>query len=263
MSISAVSPLLLQRYELKYMIPFELVGPISTFIENHCEMDYYSQISRDHFYIINSLYFDTPNFEFFKRKEAAVQPSWSMRVRSYGANPKPPVFSELKLKINDFSNKMRAKIYCDNWAHVLESGEIPTDIDGKSRSYLENFIWHMNAYGAGPKILTQYRRKAYLSVIDQYARVTFDRDMRYQLEEGFNVTPYERAMCHYDTEDIFPHPSENVVLELKCEKRVPIWMLQLIKKFDLTRSGFSKYRNAIKETRIEPAPALDFQAWGR
>lgn len=259
MSVSAVSPLLMQRYELKYLVPIELVGPISRYLEGHCSLDYYSQISPDGFYTINSLYFDTEWFEFLKRKVAGIEPTWSMRVRSYGQNPKPPVFTEIKLKVNDFSNKMRAKILSPDWDHILKTGEIPTDIDSKSRSYLEHFLWLQNSYAARPRVLTQYRRKAYLSEIDQYARVTFDRDLRYQIEENYNVTPNEELMCHYDNEEIYPHPECNVIMELKCEKRIPIWMIQMIKKFELTRDGFSKYGSVVFEKLTEEPPPFDLQ----
>ena len=46
-------------------------------------------------------------------------------------------------------------------------------------------------------------REAYLSEIDNYARVTFDRDQRYQYEEEFNLIPDESKICHYDHEDLF------------------------------------------------------------
>ena len=260
MSVTAVSPLLLQRYELKYLIPMSMVEPISQFLECHCSMDYYSQIAPDHFYVINSLYFDTEWFEFLKRKVERIEPTWSMRVRSYGHDPKPPFYTEIKLKVNDFTNKMRAKIDADDWALMLQTGDIPAGIDARSRSYLEHFIWLINTYAARPRVLTQYRRKAYLSDIDLYARVTFDRDLRFQPEEGFNVTPDEKQMCHYDHEEIYPHPEQNVILELKCEKQVPLWMIQMIKKFELTRNGFSKYGTCVLETMVEQLPPFDLQS---
>ena len=255
----AVSPLLLQRYELKYIIPHSLVEPISKAIEDHCELDYHSQISPDQFYVINSLYFDTPNFSLLMNKRKNLDPSFSLRVRSYGRFPVAPYYAEIKLKRNDFSNKMRAKLATEDWAEVLRSGEIPEGMDGRSREYLSQFLFLLETHAATPKILTQYRRKAYLSQVDGYARVTFDRDLRYQMDVDYDLKPDERQMNNYDCEDIFPHPDQDVILELKCEKRVPLWMIDLIRRFDLQRRSFSKYGNAINEAVIPPLPPTDLQ----
>ena len=107
---------------------------------------------------------------------------------------------------------------------MLEDGVAPADMDPSSRSFLEQFIFLMHKDGARPQVLTQYRRKAYLSEIDNYARVTFDRDLRYQVEDRYNVYPDEKQMCHYDIDEIYPHPEQCVILELKCEKKIPLWI---------------------------------------
>lgn len=248
MSITAaVSPLLLQRYELKYHIPAALVEPISKFIEGHCVLDYFSEISPQNSYVINSLYFDSPTFLFLRMKEAGIEPSYSMRVRSYGSHPKPPYFTEIKIKNNDFSNKVRAKLNSEEWAELIQEGRVPEDLDPTSAGYFQQFVNNFMTYNLEPKVLTQYRRKAYLSQIDNYARVTFDRDLRYQIEDSWNVHPDEARMCHYDHEELFDHPEDSVVLELKAEKKIPVWMIDLIKTFELRRTTFSKFGNAIRE----------------
>jgi hypothetical protein len=262
MSVSAVSPLLLQRYELKYAIPLSMVDEISAYIEGWCNLDYFSQISPKNSYTINSLYFDTLNHQFLVRKANGAEIGHSLRVRSYGDNPKPPYYAEIKVKMNDFSNKMRAKLQGENWEEVIRHGVIPEGLDPVSEGYLKQFLYLIDSNGASPKILTQYKRKAYLSTIDNYARVTFDRDLRYMHCEDFCVTPDESKMIPYDLEDIYPHPDEHVILELKAEKRIPMWMIELIRRFDLSRVGFSKYGSAITETKGEPDFVFgDIQSW--
>ena len=258
MSRQAVSPLLLQRYELKYLIPIDMVEPISKVLESHCQLDYFSQKSPDKFYSINSLYFDTLDYKFLIDKQNGAEPSYGFRVRSYSDDPKPPYYSEIKIKQNDFCNKIRAKIDTEDWTSVLVEGNIPESLDPVSRAYLQRFIRAIVIYDLRPKVLTQYRRKAYFSEIDEYARITFDRDMRYQEEEGYNLRPTESLMRPYDNEDIFPYPESCVVLELKAEKKVPMWMVDLIKRFNLTRDSFSKYGNSIIETTAQPPPPGDF-----
>ncbi|WII73170.1 polyphosphate polymerase domain-containing protein [Bdellovibrio sp. 22V] len=239
-----VSPLSLERYELKYLIPKELIEPISRYVEAYCYMDYYSEISPDHFYVINSLYLDTPALYILQFKERANAFNFNMRIRSYGSDPKPPYFFETKYKIREFVRKKRAKV-SENWIEILENDMIPEGLDESSKANLEDFLRQKITYNVGPVILTQYRRKAYISHVDDYARVTFDRDLRYQEKNEWCVVPDEKALCHYDHPDSFEEPGCNVILELKCEKKIPVWMVEMIRHFQLVGGNFSKFGNSM------------------
>ncbi|UXR64678.1 polyphosphate polymerase domain-containing protein [Bdellovibrio bacteriovorus] len=240
-----VSPLALERYELKYLIPLSLVGPISQYVERYCEMDYYSRISPDLFYTINSLYLDTPSLYIMRFKETANAFNFNMRIRSYGDSPRPPYFFEIKYKLRDFVRKKRAKIDTMDWVDIVEWGNIPSDMEPGSLGNLEDFLFMKQTYNVGPVILTQYRRKAYLSVVDDYARVTFDRDLRFQEMDYWCVNPQEENLSHYDHPASFEEPGCNVILELKCEKKIPLWMVDLIRYFQLEQGSFSKFGNSM------------------
>lgn len=256
MSGGPISPLVLERYELKYLIPLEMVAPISRYVETYCEMDYYSQISPDLYYTINSLYLDSPNLYLWTNKEMAGAYSFNMRVRSYGDQPHAPYFFEIKYKIRDFVRKKRAKIDLENWMEPLVEGFLPANLDPESWTNFEDFLYMKWTYNVEPVILTQYRRKAYLSRIDDYARVTFDRDLRFQEELEWNVHPHEDFMCHYDHPESFEAPGQNVILELKCEKKIPTWMVSLIQHFDLEQANFSKYGNSMNTLKGNPGVLL-------
>lgn len=250
MAIKPVSPLNLDRYELKYRIPYSLVEPISRHVEQFCEMDYYSQISHDGFYEINSLYLDSPTLHLYHRKETPEFDYSSFRIRSYGHNPKPPYYFESKQKLGDFCKKRRAKVPFENFEDVILAPWKLKDFDPYADKNMVDFLEKVHTFGLQPTILTQYRRRAYLSTIDDYARVTFDVDMRCQEEKEYNVKPNEGLMSHYDNPDAFRDygSGRNVILELKCERKIPMWMVNLIQMFQLTRSGYSKYRSSMRET---------------
>lgn len=247
-----VSPLNLERYELKYLIPLSMVGPISKTVEQYCQMDHYSEVAPDNFYTINSLYLDTPSYFLFRTKEVAGAFNFNMRVRAYGDGMHPPYFCEIKYKLREFVKKHRAKLSGDDWVNILEFNIIPEDLDVISKKNLEDFLYMKLTYNVQPVILTQYRRKAYLSELDDYARVTFDRDLRYQEINSWCLQPNEKSMCHYDHLDSFENTGENVVLELKCEKKIPMWMVDLIRTFNLDRGSFSKFGNSLTSSLIIP-----------
>lgn len=233
-----VSPLVFDRYELKYLIPASMVEPISQHISAYCELDPYSLSSHDQFYTVNSLYLDTPRFLFLRRKLDGLSDRFNMRIRGYGGEE---FFLEMKFKSQGFVKKRRA--FCKgNVQEILQQHDEGTHGVATGNKHL--FMNALATYNAEPKVLTQYRRKAYFSKYDDYARITFDKDLKYCGESEFNVFPNPRLMTNYDHELQFSEGT-CVVLELKCPQQVPLWFLDIIKKFDLTRTGFSKYSSSV------------------
>ena len=96
-------------------------------------------------------------------------------------------------------------------------------------------------HGLTPKMKTNYQRKAFIGDFDIYSRVTFDRRMRCYPETAYNIFPDRAKFVNYDHQDQFDDAGENVVLELKCELKVPGWMQRLIRNFELRQAQFSKY----------------------
>lgn len=244
------SPLLFERYELKFLIPLELVDPISEFVEIFCELDPYSDREEDKFYKVNNIYLDSPNYLFLQKRLSGIDHRFNMRIRSYGDTPQFPYFCEVKHKTMGIVKKRRAKIFEDNWNEVFQDKIImpPSGRDfwSDEKDYKNHFLRLAFVHNAEPKIFTQYRRKAYASVVDDYARVTFDRDLRYERRETYDLTPMENGLSHYDSPTKF-NPETNIILELKCTTQVPKWFLDLIQTFQLTRTSFSKYVTGIQE----------------
>lgn len=247
--LEAVSPLNLERYELKYRIPLSMVPAIAEYVSHYCEQDYHSRISKDGFYTINSLYFDTAQLNLFKNNGKGELGYSCFRIRSYGDNPKPPFYLESKQKFRDFCKKRRAKVPVENLRELFEN---PTGIAGYDPYADKNavdFLEKCETFRLEPVVLTQYRRMAFLSVHDHYARVTFDRDLRLMEEHDYNVVPREELMSHYDHADTFedPNTGKNVILELKCERKIPLWMVELIQRFQLVHHRFSKYQTSVMD----------------
>ncbi len=236
-------PAVLDRYEAKFTIPAFMIEPISEFASVYCEPDKHSEKTGDLFYRVNNLYFDTPNYLFLKKRLEGAEDRFNMRVRSYGDDPGPPFFLEVKQKKSNVVRKFRAKVH-DDWLHDIYQEDGTEQVDtlaGEEDNNRKLFSRLSYAYRAAPRVLTQYRRKAYVSIVDEYARVTFDTDLRYREETGYSLIPDEEKMVPSDDETIFD-PGCGVILELKCYcSRVPLWMIDLIRHFDLKRRSFSKY----------------------
>ncbi|HON10758.1 MAG: polyphosphate polymerase domain-containing protein [Fibrobacter sp.] len=243
---TAVTPSLLNRYEAKYLIPFSMIGPIVEFIKPYCSYDKYSALSEDRFYKVNSLYFDTPDYLFLHQRIYKAEKRFNMRIRSYGDHPVMPYFFEIKQRLGDIIRKIRAKIDDPDYAELFNrSGvEIRDGEDQKNELHRELFYRTASKYNAAPVVLVQYRRQAFFSTCDDYARVTFDIDIHAMEKRSYDPVPEKgkifRCSTGFDGE-------RNVILELKCFKdSVPSWMIDLIRAFQLQRRGFSKYSTCLQ-----------------
>jgi len=198
-------PPVLQRYESKFVIPEYMVESISDFASVYCSLDKYSEKAEDNFYRVNNLYFDTPNYLFLMRRIDLAENRFNMRVRTYSDASATPCYFEIKQKNINIIKKYRAAVYDHNWHHVFDvPGYVLHKQKGQKATANANLFVHMAyAYNATPKVLSQYLRKAYVSDINDYGRVTFDRDLRYQPAEGYSLMPDEHKMVPLDHEGIF------------------------------------------------------------
>jgi hypothetical protein len=198
-------------------------------------MDIHSTNAENNFYLVNNLYFDSPDHLFLKRRIEGCPNRFNMRIRSYENNPGRFYYFEIKNKVGNIIRKYR-------------SSEAPDlSVDGAEVQNRRLFDRLLHTYDASPKILMQYHRMAWISDVDDYARVTFDINLRCMPETRFNLTPHEDEMVSCDSEIVFD-PGCSVILELKCfTSYVPLWMLDLIKYFNLNRRSFSKYMSGMNE----------------
>lgn len=238
-------PNILERYELKYHIPFELIEPISDFVKPYCSLDEYSAREVNGFYVINNLYLDSPFYTFLNNRLEGAEKRFNMRIRSYGMNPVAPYFFEIKYKTGDIIRKFRTKCRYEDVEEIFNCTNAVEKygFTGRDAQNLNLFQRLAVTYNIEPKVLTQYSRKALISEMDDYARVTFDVDLKCMEADSFTVKPDMAKMESYDYENIF-QPGCNTILELKCyTANVPAWIMDLVSTFDLKRSSFSKYSN--------------------
>ena len=241
-------PPVLERYEAKYTIPYDMVDDVSRFIEPYCSMDAYSLKSHDLHYTINSLYFDTPDYQFLTLRLQKADNRFNLRVRTYGDNPVLPWFLEIKHKRGDIMKKYRAKIHSEHLEAMLNTPELLRHHAKNEKEEKNRLLFYrlVQTYNAEPKVLIQYRRKAYISDTEEYARVTFDKELRAMEQTGYNPVPDNDRLQPCDFETVFDGKT-SVILELKCYTSfVPLWMIDLIREFQLNRRGFSKYVTGLR-----------------
>lgn len=245
----------LERYELKYHVPLDRLAELETFLADWCEPDPASVRTPGGFYWVTSLYLDNFRYTLLRMGEAKPERRFNMRIRAYGEDPSGSRswHFEVKDKSCDLVTKLRGvlkgrhprDLWDDTSAVLAEAGD-------EDRRNLERFLHLSLSYNTWPVFLTQYRRKAWFGVHDEYARVTLDIGMRWREELDFDFSVEPREMRPSDLPERFD-PGCNAVLELKCPREsVPGWMIELIRRFNLVRSGFSKFESAGRACLVPP-----------
>lgn len=219
-----------QRQELKYLVPLRLVDLLLPQLERYFD---YDQHGNGGYYDVHSLYFDTQDWQAFYNKLDGLIHRKKFRLRSYSANPLPheKIFIEIKEKNNDTVFKRRLPMSIDE-IHDLMLGR-----PGQKRSIIYD-EWRYNVVRnvIKPRLLNSYRRLAFASHDYPGLRVTIDRDVSYAMtqEVAFDkpTTPvvWARNYC---------------VMEIKFDRYVPHFILDILRSHNLTRRPVSKYCDSV------------------
>jgi hypothetical protein len=80
------------------------------------------------------------------------------------------------------------------------------------------------------------QREPYVSLVDDYARVTLDRSLSCQRAVALSLRPEHERWCHVDDAVSQRGPSasaSSVLLELKFTNMVPRWMRHIVHALDI------------------------------
>lgn len=243
----AANGVVFQRYEYKYVIAPGLVEPIRSFLRPYCEMDRYAAREDGKFYTITSLYLDNAALKTYWDKEADVPNRFKLRVRTYGRFADGPVKFEIKRRFNEVSRKTWVEVPRDIWPALFRlplNGQSLAFSD-KQKSALEDFLGLAGSMRASPKMLVRYERQAFISRIDRYVRISFDRRLRYQPSRGYELSGEPFLWSHGDGAECTEEPGSRIILELKFTNSAPVWLVDLVRTFGLMRRSFSKYCTAV------------------
>lgn len=254
---------LVTRHELKYLIPRELVPEIRRFIRPFCAPDPHTHGNPPE-YQITTLQLDDHRYSLHFAKDRELTTRFKLRVRTYGEIGSAPVFTEVKAKLGGMVHKWRALIPFEQWSGDLVTGTALPDVFRSRRQEIDflqfkRLTWEL---GARPEVLIRYWRESYVGSIDGYARVTFDRNLQYQMSTrwtGFGQGGRWRGIDSPLAQGA-GLPYSAVILEVKTLAHPPMWVLDLVERFQLHRRGFCKYSTALnREGSFRRWPPMSVQ----
>ena len=215
-----------ERQELKYFVPNKLIDILIPELLAYLEYDRFSQ---NGFYPIYTTYFDTRDWQAFDAKMAGIQHRQKFRIRSYYPNPTPneKVFLEIKAKSDNTVYKVRTPITMDQIGKLQQGEKAPV----KNALY-DEWRYAIIRNRIRPRLINTYDRLAFESEHFPGLRITLDRNVGYCMTDQVDFTLSPHAVMW---------SSELSILEIKFDRYVPRFVVEILRRYNITLEPISKY----------------------
>ncbi len=222
------------RYEFKYVFHQDRIADLLGAMNQFVYPDPHS--GNDRGYRVCSVYFDSSEWSLFWEKIEGTKFRRKVRVRRYADDDR--AYLEIKQRLDRTVQKRRVQWPLQHAAEVLGAGDSAEFLQGEQRDPVASEATFLQRhYGLQPCMAISYRRHAYFCHLESGQRITFDSDIRYDAHHLEIEQPTESGKYVLDP--------ALVVMELKFNERVPLWLCKIIGRFDLRMVRLSKYCTAV------------------
>ncbi len=241
------------RYELKYLIRRGQMDRLAADLATYMDRDSHGNELGQ--YPITSLYYDSPDYKAYWDKLDGHRSRRKVRVRVYGdqaVTPATLAFLEVKERINSQMRKRRVAlrydqaIAFDDFGELDEldpSGELQARLAPADVATLHEVYYLYRTLQLGPACIVRYDRTAYEGRTPyEDLRVTFDVNLRGRTHD------LSLTSGGYAADQLFL-PADQVVLEVKANRNVPAWLVNLLSRHGCTYYRISKYCAALERSR--------------
>ncbi|MCL2276410.1 MAG: polyphosphate polymerase domain-containing protein [Treponema sp.] len=218
-----------KRYEKKYIISKDQSVLIKDFLTGKMKID------RDGEYLVQNLYYDTPNWDIIR--ESIEKPLYKekLRLRFYGSfEPESHGFLELKKKYNGIVYKRRIAFSLSE----LKNNCVKKILQNSDSQISREINYFLSRKNAAEKIYIGYQRLAYNGVDnEENLRVSFDKDIIIRDCSIKNL--YSGG--NYQKNDYQILDDNYQIMEIKTKNSIPVWLAVLLSKNKIYPVSFSKY----------------------
>lgn len=188
-------------------------------------------------YPVSSLYHDTYDLSCYRAKIDGINYRRKLRIRSYGMVPtgtNPKVMVEIKQRINRTTQKRRLALPLHEAYVLCSEGRLERELDDElDRATAEEITFLVGAQQLSPKCVISYRRQALMgSTYEPGLRITFDENLR--------VSDASRGLEPGAEQIRFLAP-DRLILEVKTNDVMPLWITRLLASRSVTVVRYSKY----------------------
>ncbi|MEO7931584.1 MAG: polyphosphate polymerase domain-containing protein [Chthoniobacterales bacterium] len=230
----------LDRYELKFLIKQEEKSRLLDEMSACLRPDMTGGSS---FYPIVSLYYDTPQRDFYWEKHEGLRSRRKVRVRVYGSEDSgipPTTFIEVKHKHEGRGVKRRAQLPLES-AMAIGRGEMPDcNLSYGEQKVAREVVSMVQNRQIAPVCVLRYERQAFAGLEDETGlRVTFDTGITYRMNE-LEPVPDDRRFTQRILDD------DHAIMEVKVWGVVPYWLSVVLGRHGCMARSFSKYCSALE-----------------
>jgi len=223
----------MDRFELKYLLHERCREPFLNFLRNNCVLD---DNSREGPYRVNSLYYDNSKRELYYQNIDGVPFRRKLRIRHYGDfQSSGPRYAEIKQRKSQRILKKRIQIPSQHEKEFLDphfTFPLPEKI------WRDEMLFLVDSFKLKPKVYTSYLRMGFFDPSEERLRITLDIDLS-GIKWRKDITRFE------DRASLLS--SELSIVELKGKHRLPFWLIDAIRDFELKRVKMSKYCEAVRK----------------
>lgn len=242
------------RFEYKYLVPEERLADLRAAIRPFVEKDGFTR-SGDDDYSVHSIYFDTRAFDYYREKVEGIQHRKKVRLRGYNEQHGDTwLFLEIKRKNDRTVWKNRAPFLFRDAAALFATQDIERYIIAKkagSHDDARRFFYQMHRHALSPVINIHYTREAFFCKFNRSLRITFDRELR------SNIQPLPHDL--FDERGIRRSLPGYFIVEVKFSDSapgVPRWLGNILGGFGLQRVSVSKYTVCLDAHGIHECSAI-------
>ena len=220
-----------KRKEKKYLLDLgqyeQLLGKIRPYVNKNkfFQTDIYS------------LYYDTDDNKLIRRSIEKPFFKEKLRLRGYGnVDLNDMVYIELKKKYDGVVYKRRTKTRHVDALNQIGICKYEDEQIGKEIKYFIEYY-----HGLHPSYFIGCNRTSYNAKEDEKFRITFDKDIVYR---------NSRLFLGRDEQD--KELTDKIVMELKGDKSMPLWLSHILDDLKIYPSSFSKVGTAyLKELNLK------------
>ena len=227
-----------KRHEIKFVLSQEKYHSIHETVTRHAPPDVHGE------YLVQSIYFDTPNWDVIRASIEKPVYKEKLRLRCYNVpSMNSAVFLELKKKYKGIVNKRRILFPLEE----LRS-KTARDMAAADNSQIGQEIdFYLRANPVHEKAHVSYKRMAFAE--NGGLRITFDTDIRFRTD-----------LLDYEHPKGGPAilPDDLTVMEVKTLGGMPLWLVEALSKLDIRSTSFSKYGVGYKKYVLQKG---DVDTW--
>lgn len=237
------------RYEYKYIVHNKYLSTLREMLLPFLEVDQFAEAESGNQYTVRSIYFDTPNYDFYYEKIDGIKNRKKVRLRGYNNQHDilNTVFLEIKRKYEIPIVKYRAPLVYENAISIFKekdlNGYVLEKFAGmKGYENSKRFFYQVFGKNLRPVVLVVYEREAYFSKFENTVRVTFDKNLRGlaypALEDLYCQTGLNAALNNY------------FILEIKFNNSFPAYFNPAVSRLGLHKQSASKYVMTMDTSKV-------------